>query len=92
MQMDQNTMLSVMGVGFFITIVLPVIIGLKVFTRPAELQMLKDEFANFRLHVAENYIKKEDLHQFKEDIDKKLDAISSNVGKLFDLMNFNRGA
>lgn len=49
-----------------------------------EIAMLKEEKAELKLHIAENYIKRDEIKEYMDDIKKSIDKIFDRLDKKAD--------
>ena len=48
---------------------------------------LKNDVAAIRLHVSENYVKKSEVDNFRQDMDKRFDRIEVLLDKLYERLD-----
>ena len=48
---------------------------------------LKNDVASIRLHMSENYVKKSEVDNFRQDMDKRFDRIELLLDKLYDKLD-----
>jgi len=48
---------------------------------------LKNDVAAIRLHVSENYVKKSEVDNFRQDMDKRFDRIEFLLDKLYERLD-----
>jgi len=48
---------------------------------------LKKEVSDMRLHVSESYVKKSDVENFRQDMDKRFDRIEVLLDKLYEKLD-----
>lgn len=95
MTIDHNLFLVAMATGLFMAVVLPQLINLKVFVRSSEFSDYKEanqkEMAAIYLYINEHFVRKDDLIQFKADLDKRLDEIRDTQKDIFRILNERKG-
>ena len=50
-------------------------------------QELKKDVSKLELHLAENYVKKADVENFKQEMDKRFDKLEYMMNKLIDKLD-----
>lgn len=48
---------------------------------------LKNDVASIRLHMSESYVKKSEVDNFRQDMDKRFDRIESLFDKMFERLD-----
>ena len=48
---------------------------------------LKNDVASIRLHMSENYVKKSEVDNFRQDMDKRFDRVEMLLDRLFDRLD-----
>lgn len=48
---------------------------------------LRDDISAIRLHVSENYVKKSEVDNFRQDMDKRFDRIELLLDKLYEKLD-----
>jgi hypothetical protein len=48
---------------------------------------LKTDLATIRLHMSENYVKKSEVDNFRQDMDRRFDRIEVLLDKLYEKMD-----
>jgi len=48
---------------------------------------LKEDVSAIRLHVSENYVKKSEVENFRQDMDKRFDRIELLLDRLFERLD-----
>jgi hypothetical protein len=48
---------------------------------------LKTDLAGIRLHMSENYVKKSEVDNFRQDMDRRFDRIEVLLDKLYEKMD-----
>lgn len=66
-----------LGIGFFFAVIIPLLIGMNLFSRPKDIDATK-------LWAMEQFIHKDGLDDFRKDIDRRLDSMERLIEKIFD--------
>lgn len=48
---------------------------------------LKNDISGIRLHMSENYVKKSEVDNFRQDMDKRFDRIEQLLDKLYERLD-----
>ena len=48
---------------------------------------LKNDISGIRLHMSENYVKKSEVDNFRQDMDKRFDRIEMLLDKLYERLD-----
>jgi hypothetical protein len=89
--LDQNQILYLQIVGFIVAVALPIVTGLKWFLRQTDYDidklLLEKRFSALELSMSKEYVRKDDLAEFKTDLDKRLDEIKETQRDIFKAVN-----
>jgi uncharacterized protein YlxW (UPF0749 family) len=80
LSMEANTLLFIMAAGVVVCLVIPILVGLKIF-------VMNETFNNFKLEVERDFVRKDVMTELKQGIDKKFDHLDTKLDGLYDKLD-----
>lgn len=74
---DMTALIGIIIAGIIISIIVPVLVNLRIF-------VMSDTFAEFKLSIEREFVRKNALADLKATMDKRFDSIDGKIDKIFD--------